>query len=43
MADHGSDRPTDDWGDQVAKWTFISSIVLAALYIGSAVVFVLLR
>ena len=42
MADHG-DRPSDDWGNLVAKWTFISSVVLAVLYIGSAVVFVLLR
>jgi ABC-type uncharacterized transport system permease subunit len=42
MADHG-DRPPDDWGDQVAKWTFISTVVLAVLYVGSSMVYVLLR
>lgn len=40
MADH-SDRPPDDWGDQTAKWTFISSMVLAVLYIGTVFVFIL--
>ena len=40
MADH-SDRPDDDWGDVVAKWTFVSTVILAALYAGSVFVFIL--
>jgi hypothetical protein len=28
-------------GDQVAKWTFISTIVLAVLFVGSVFVFIL--
>ena len=44
MADHDDHSSDDgDWGNQVAKWTFISTVVLAVLYVGSAVAFVLLR
>jgi hypothetical protein len=35
--------PSDDWGTVVAKWTFISTLVLAALYVGSVFLFILLR
>jgi hypothetical protein len=42
MGEH-SDRPPDDWGDVVARWTFISSVVLAVLYVGSIFVFILSR
>ncbi len=40
MADHG-DRPDDDWAQTVAKWTFITTLVLAALYVGSVFAFVM--
>jgi len=40
MADK-SDRPPDDWGDVVAKWTFVSSIVLAVLYVATVFAFVM--
>lgn len=39
MADH-SDRPTDDWGVAVGKWTFILTVVLAALYVAAVAVYV---
>ena len=39
MADH-SDRPSDDWGEVVVKWTFILTVVLAALYVGAVVLFI---
>ncbi|MFN8589724.1 MAG: hypothetical protein U0704_18195 [Candidatus Eisenbacteria bacterium] len=39
MADH-SDRPTEDWGNNVAKWTFILTIILAALYVGAVILYV---
>jgi hypothetical protein len=35
MAEHG-DRPSEEWGDFVAKWTFILTAILAALYVGAA-------
>ncbi len=40
MAEHG-DRPDDHWGDVVAKWTFVTTLVLAILYVGSVFVFIL--
>ena len=40
MADN-SDYPSDDWGDVVAKWTFVFVVVLAALYIGAVFLFIL--
>ena len=36
MADHG-DRPTESWGNDVAKWTFILTVILAALYVGAVI------
>lgn len=39
MADH-SDRPSDDWGTVVGKWTFILTVVLAALYVGAVLLYV---
>jgi len=39
MSEH-SDRPSDDWGPVVGKWTFVSAVVLAALYVGAVVLFV---
>ena len=41
MADH-SDRPSDDWGNVVGKWTFLLTVILAALY-AAAVIFYVLR
>lgn len=40
MADH-SDRPSENWGHDVAKWTFIFTVILAALYVGAVFVFIL--
>jgi hypothetical protein len=40
MADH-EERPSDDWGDVVAKWTFISTAVLAVLYVASVFIFIM--
>ncbi len=40
MADHG-DHPDDDWGNVVAKWTFVSTLVLAALYVACVFAFVM--
>jgi len=40
MADK-DDRPSDDWGNWVARWTFIWSMVLAALYVGTVFIFIL--
>jgi len=40
MADH-DDRPDDDWADVVAKWTFVSTVILAVLYVASVFVFVM--
>jgi hypothetical protein len=34
---------SDDWGDEVARWTMIVTVVLAVLYVGSVLMFVLLR
>jgi hypothetical protein len=34
---------SDDWGDGVARWTMIVTVVLAVLYVGSVLMFVLLR
>ena len=39
MADH-SDRPTESWGNDVAKWTFILTVILAALYVGAVILYV---
>jgi hypothetical protein len=39
MADH--DERLDDWGHDVAKWTFVWSIVLTVLFVGSVFVFIL--
>ena len=35
------DHFDDDWADVVAKWTFVFTVVLAVLYVGSVVIFVL--
>ncbi len=40
MADHSDELP-DDWADTVAKWTFLGTVVLAVLYVGSVIVFIL--
>lgn len=40
MGDH-EERPKDDWGDMVAKWTFLATLVLAVLYIGCVFVFIM--
>ena len=37
------DKPSDDWGSEVAKWTFITTVVLAILYVGSVFLFILPR
>ena len=36
-----NDRPDDDWADVVAKWTFVSTVILAVLYVGTVVIFIL--
>ena len=38
-----SDRPSDDWGTVVARWTFIGTAILAILYVGSVFLFILPR
>jgi hypothetical protein len=35
------EKPSDDWGTVVAKWTFICTLVLAVLYAGSVFLFIL--
>ena len=40
MGEH-NDRPDDDWGDVVARWTFICTLVLAVLYVGTVFAFIL--
>ena len=40
MADH-HDRPSENWGPETAKWTFIFTVVLAVLYIGAVFAFIL--
>ena len=42
MAEHG-DRPPDDWAEVVARRAFISSMILAVLYVGSIFAFILFR
>jgi len=39
MAEH-SDRPSDDWGPVITRWTFVVAVILAALYVGAVVLFV---
>ena len=33
--------PSDDWGNFVAKWTFIWTVILAVLYVGTVFIFIL--
>ena len=40
MADPHDDHPTEEWGILVGKWTFILTIVLAALYVAAVAVYV---
>ena len=40
MADD-KDHASDDWGNVVAKWTFILTVILAALYIATVIFYVL--
>jgi len=39
MADEDNRDPS--WGDSVAKWTFIWTLILAVLYVGSVFAFIL--
>ena len=40
MAD-SSDKATDaNWGTTVAKWTFVLTFILAALYVGTVIMYV---
>jgi hypothetical protein len=39
MAEH-EDRPHDGWGDTVAKWTFIWTLILTVLYAGAVALFI---
>ena len=34
------DHADDDWGVAVGKWTFILTVVLAALYVAAVAVYV---
>ena len=40
MADHGDSASDENWGASVGKWTFILTVVLAALYVGAVIVYV---
>ena len=35
-----NDRADDDWGLSVGKWTFILTVILAALYVAAVAVYV---
>lgn len=39
MADE-SDRPSDEWGNTVGRWTFILTVILTALYLGAVLLFI---
>ena len=40
MAGH-EERPSDDWANEVAKWTFILAAILTALYVGAVFIYVM--
>ena len=40
MADH-EERPPDDWGTVAAKWTFVTTAILAAMYVASVFIFIM--
>ena len=40
MADHG-ERPDDDWANWVAKRTFLATVVLVVLYLGTVLFYVM--
>ena len=40
MAGH-EERPSDEWGNEVAKWTFILTVILTALYVGAVFIYVM--
>jgi hypothetical protein len=40
MAEHEDRSQDENWGASVGKWTFILTVVLAALYVGAVVVYV---
>ncbi len=40
MADHGDHEADAHWGATVGKWTFVLTVVLAALYVAAVVVYV---
>jgi hypothetical protein len=40
MADH-EDRLSENWAAVVARWTFVTTLVLAILYVGSVFVFIM--
>ena len=42
MADP-NEQSSDDWGVAVARWTRIWTVVLAVLYVGAVLMFVLFR
>lgn len=35
------ERPPDNWGEGAARWTFLSTLILAALYVASVFIFVM--
>ncbi len=35
------DHSSDDWGNTVAKWTFLFTVILAALYVATVIFYVL--
>jgi len=39
MAGH-EERSDDQWGNEVAKWTFILTLALAVLYVGAVALYV---
>jgi len=40
MAGHDDHASDENWGNEVAKWAFILTVILAALYVGAVIVYV---
>jgi hypothetical protein len=37
----GGEERSDDWGNHVAKWTTLWTVILAALFVGAVFIFIL--
>lgn len=40
MAEHDDHASDPNWGTTVGKWTFVLTVILAALYVGAVIVYV---